>query len=106
MVNKEEVLKGLKDTVLAYNKDKCLALAKEGINAKINPLDMIQQALTPAIRELGNKFGKGEIALPYLMVGAEIMQATLSYLISSIPKGQYKPKAIMVLVQLREISTI
>lgn len=97
MANKEEILNQIKTAVLTYKKDNCLALAKEGISAGVKPLDMIQNALTPAIQELGDKFGKGQIALPYLMLGAEVMQKTLSFLIENIPKGEYKPKATMVL---------
>lgn len=97
MVDKEEIFKKIKDCVLTYKKDACLAAAKEAIAAGIKPLDVVQQALTPSIRELGDKFGKGQIALPYLMLGAEVMQNTLKFLISSMPKGEYKPKATMVL---------
>ncbi|MHA1326749.1 MAG: cobalamin B12-binding domain-containing protein [Promethearchaeota archaeon] len=97
MVSKQEIIEGLKEAILTYDKKKCVELTKKSIEEKFNPLDIIQEALTPAIKELGDKFGRGEIALPYLMVGAEVMQAGLDQLLASIPKGTYKPKATMVL---------
>ena len=97
MASKEEIIKGMKEAILTYNKAKCLELAKQGMAAKIKALDLINDGLTPAIQELGEKFGRGELALPYLMVGAEAMQGALNYILKSIPKGEYKPKAKMVL---------
>ncbi len=97
MTSKEEIINGMKDAIITYNKAKCLELAKQGITEKVNSLELIQEGLTPAIQELGEKFGRGEIALPYLMVGAEAMQDALNYILETMPKGEYKPKAKMVL---------
>lgn len=97
MTDKEEILTQIKEAVLKYKKDDCLNAAKQGLEAGIKPLEIIQGSLTPAIRILGDKFGEGKIALPYLMVGAEVMQNTLKFLIDSMPKGEYKPLATMVL---------
>lgn len=97
MASKEEIINGMKEAIFTYNKDKCLELAKQGIAEKMIPLKLIQEGLTPAIQVLGEKFGRGEIALPYLMVGAEAMQGTLNFILETMPKGEYKPKAKMVL---------
>jgi methanogenic corrinoid protein MtbC1 len=97
MPTKEELIKSVKDLVLGYKKKDILAAVKLAVDGGVKPLDVVQQGLTPAIRELGDKFGKGQIALPYLMLGAETMQLALKFLIDSMPKGSYKPKATMVL---------
>jgi len=97
MGNEQEIIKGMKDAIIAYDKAKCLELAKQGIAEGVIPLKLINDGLTPAIQELGEKFGRGEIALPYLMVGAEGMQDALNFILESMPKGEYKPKAKMVL---------
>lgn len=97
MVNKEEIVKGMNDAILAYDKEKCLELAKQGVAEGVKASILINDGLTPAIQEIGEKFGRGEIALPYLMVGAEVMQEALNYILESMPKGEYKPKAKMVL---------
>jgi len=96
-MSKEEIMNRLKEAILTYNKEECLALARKGVETGIDALRIIQEGLTPSIRELGDKFGKGQIALPYLMLGAEVMQTCLKYLIDTMPKGKYKPKATMVL---------
>ncbi len=94
---KEQILADLKNAILTYKKDEAIKIVQKGLAEKVPPLEIIQQGLTPAIKELGEKFGKGQIALPFLMVGAEAMQASLKLLLGSIPKGQYKPEATMVL---------
>ena len=101
MSSKEEIINGMKEAIIAYDKVKCLELAKKGVAEKVKPLDLINEGLTPAILELGEKFGRGEIALPYLMVGAEAMQDAMNYILESMPKGEYKPKAKMVLGTVR-----
>ncbi|TFF88914.1 MAG: dimethylamine corrinoid protein 3 [Promethearchaeota archaeon] len=97
MTSKEEIVKGMKEAILGYKKDKCLELAKQGMAEGIKPLELIQEGLTPGIQELGKKFGRGEVALPFLMVGAEAMQGALNHILENMPKGEYKPKATMIL---------
>ena len=93
----EEILNKIKEAILAYNKDGIVSIVEEGIKAGIEPVELIQKALTPAIQAIGNKFGKGEIPLPFLMLGAETMQLGLDFVLAKIPKGEYKPKATMVI---------
>jgi methanogenic corrinoid protein MtbC1 len=98
MAKKDDTLiKNLKDAILTYNKEEALNLSKKGLASGTAAVNLIQEALTPAIQEIGNKFGKGEIPLPFLMLGAETMQECLNYLIKTLPKGEYKPRATMVI---------
>ena len=97
MTSKEEYIEKIKETVYNYEDEECLNLCKQAAEENISPIELIQEALTPAIQELGDQFGKGEIFLPELMVSAETMQKGLDFLIESIPKGEYKPKATMVI---------
>jgi trimethylamine corrinoid protein len=97
MSENEELIEQIKAAILGFKKDDSMTLVQQGVDAGIAPLDLIQQGLTPAIRELGDRFGKGQIALPYLMLGAEIMQKCLKFLIDTMPVGEYQPKATMVL---------
>ena len=93
----EEVLGKIKEAILTYNKDGMAAIVEDALKTDIKPVDIIQGALTPAVQEVGDKFGKGEIPLPFLMLGAETMQIGLDLVISKIPKGEYQPKATMVI---------
>lgn len=93
----EEILAKIKEAIITYNRDGIVDLVKEGLDSGVKPVDLIQKSLTPAIQEVGDKFGKGEIPLPFLMLAAETMQLGLDFCLSKIPKGEYKPKATMVI---------
>lgn len=99
MATKEEILKKLYDSVINYNVDECNATAEEGIESGFDPIDLIQEGLTPAILDIGDKFGSGEISLPLLMVSAETMQSAMKILMDEMKKGgkKFKPKAKMVI---------
>ncbi len=96
MTNNDELINKIKKAIYEYEDETCLKLCKQAVQEGIEPLELVQEALTPAIQDLGDQFGKGEIFLPELMVAAETMQASLDFLIQSMPKG-YKPKATMVI---------
>ncbi len=97
MVNKEEILEKIKNTIYKYEKEECLKLCKDAIKENIPPVELIQLALTPAIQEVGSQFEKSDISLVELMIAAETMQESLDYLLETIPKDTYKPKATMVI---------
>ena len=97
MTKKEEIINNIKEAIYKFEKEECLRLNKDGLNENISPVELIQNALTPAIQETGNKFEKGDISLVELMVAAETMQESLDFLIESMPKGEYKPQATMVI---------
>jgi trimethylamine corrinoid protein len=97
MANKEELIKNIKETIFNFDGEECLKLCKQSVEENIPQIEIIQEALTPAILELGDQFGKGEVFLPELMIAAETMQNGLDFLINTLPKGEYKPKATMVI---------
>ena len=44
------------------------------------PLEIVNQILVPAMRHVGDLFGKGEILLPFVLQSAEVMKAAVSRL--------------------------
>jgi len=93
----EEIINQIKESIFKFEKEECLRLSKQGLAENITPFELIQKALTPAIQEIGEQFEKSELSLVELMVAAETMEESLEYLINSIPKGEYKPRATMVI---------
>lgn len=75
------------------------ALIKEGLK----PAEIIGEILTPAINVLGDKFGRGEVFLPQLMVAADAMKAAVaqakSYLDESDEAAQKKGRVIFATVK-------
>lgn len=44
---------------------------------RFKPIDIINQILVPAMRHVGELFGKGEILLPFVLQSAEVMKAAV-----------------------------
>ncbi|NLZ17657.1 MAG: dihydropteroate synthase [Desulfobulbaceae bacterium] len=66
-----KVLTGDKDDL-----EDLLAIAR----GRMQPLDIINQVLVPAMRHVGELFGKGEILLPFVLQSAEVMKAAVTLL--------------------------
>ena len=58
------------------NLDDILAILRE----RFKPIDIINQILVPAMRHVGELFGKGEILLPFVLQSAEVMKASVTLL--------------------------
>jgi len=65
------VMDGDKDGI-----DDILAILRE----RFKPIDIINQILVPAMRHVGELFGKGEILLPFVLQSAEVMKVAVTLL--------------------------
>lgn len=66
-----KVLKGDKDGI-----EDILAVLLD----RYPPLDIINQILVPAMRHVGDLFGKGELLLPFVLQSAEVMKKSVAWL--------------------------
>jgi trimethylamine corrinoid protein len=87
-LSEEEILHRLSEAVLAYDADAAAKVAKEAIDAKINPVTAIEKGLAVGLREIGDKFENGELWLPHLVLGAEAMEAAIKVLEGHMPKSE------------------
>ena len=83
----EDYAARLKQAVIQYDMEGVAALAQEGLDHGLNPLKGIEDGLAAGIREVGARFGKGELFLPELVMAAETMRAGVAVLEPHIPKG-------------------
>jgi len=68
-----DMIQQLKDMVLNFDIDNAEEVAKKAINGGVDPLQAAS-ALTESIREVGDKFGKGELFLPDLVCASEVLK--------------------------------
>jgi 5-methyltetrahydrofolate--homocysteine methyltransferase len=66
--------------ILEGDSDEIISLVKQGLEGGASPLSIIEDVLNPALKEVGDKFGQGEIFLPELIMSAEAMQAAVELL--------------------------
>ena len=92
-MNEAEILKQLFESVLQGNRTGTAEAAKKGLDANISPLVLIEQGMTPAIKEVGDRFGCGEMFLPEMVSSAEAMEAGLQILEPYFGKAQQQKKS-------------
>jgi len=50
------------------------------------PLEIVNQILVPAMRHVGDLFGKGELLLPFVLLSAEVMKRSVAWLEPHMPR--------------------
>ncbi|MGH7706870.1 MAG: homocysteine S-methyltransferase family protein, partial [Vulcanimicrobiaceae bacterium] len=77
---------------------------KDGIEAKLDealqtrgPVDVLNGVLLPAMKEVGDKFGSGELILPFVLQSAEVMKQAVAHLEQFLEKADGISKGKVVL---------
>src|SRR5215211_3942086 len=70
--------------------------AKRGEN-HIKAVNILNNVLLPAMKEVGDKFGAGELILPFVLQSAEVMKKTVAYLEQFMDKLEGVTKGTVVL---------
>ncbi|MDP9019063.1 MAG: homocysteine S-methyltransferase family protein, partial [Candidatus Eremiobacteraeota bacterium] len=77
---------------------------KDGIEAKIdealqkhNPVDVLNNVLLPAMKDVGDRFGAGELILPFVLQSAEVMKKAVAHLEQFLEKKEGSSKGKVVL---------
>lgn len=78
---------------------------KEGVEADIDQavaecgdaVDVLNNVLLPAMKEVGDKFGAGELILPFVLQSAETMKKAVSQLENYLEKAEGSTKGTVVL---------
>ncbi len=89
-VIKKDVLDGAKRTIV---KD-----TQKAVESGILPQDILNDALMPAINEVGEKFDKGKFFLPQLIAGAEAMELSINYLEPLLAKDKDDTKVLPTVI--------
>ncbi|HTD37940.1 MAG TPA: homocysteine S-methyltransferase family protein, partial [Candidatus Limnocylindrales bacterium] len=77
---------------------------KDGIETKIDealekrdPVDVLNNVLLPAMKEVGDKFGAGELILPFVLQSAEVMKKAVAHLEQFLERKEGVSKGVVVL---------
>jgi 5-methyltetrahydrofolate--homocysteine methyltransferase len=77
---------------------------KDGIEAKIDevlalrdPVDVLNNVLLPAMKDVGDKFGAGELILPFVLQSAEVMKKAVGHLEQFLERTEGVSKGKIVL---------
>jgi len=90
----EKTTRELRRTVLSYDVEGAMLAAKKAVEVGVDPLKAIEEGLAQGIKEVGNKFGKGEIFLPELVMAAEAMKKALEVLEPELKRKKKERKTL------------
>src|SRR5579862_6185545 len=77
---------------------------KDGIEAKIDealqsrrPVTVLNEILLPAMKDVGDRFGRGELILPFVLQSAEVMKKAVAHLEGFLERREGTTKGTVVL---------
>lgn len=77
----------LREAVVTYDLDNVESMAKAALDAHVSPLAAIQNGLAKGIKEVGDKYERGEAYLPELVMAAAVMKKGVAILEPHLPAG-------------------
>jgi corrinoid protein of di/trimethylamine methyltransferase len=93
MEDKEVFFEKMRQAILSYDVEAAKIAAQEALKAHIDPLEAIEKGLKEGLKILGDKFGRGEIFLPHLVIATNAVEAATNIFkpaISSENRGELK----------------
>lgn len=87
-MSKEELLAAMSESVIEGEIERAEELARQALAEGVDPLEAIEQGYARGIREVGERFARGEYFLPHLAMGAEAMKAAMAVLEPELARRQ------------------
>jgi trimethylamine corrinoid protein len=82
----EGILEGLREAVWFFDEEEVARLSEEAVKAGMDPVEVLEEGLAKALREVGNRFGSGEAFITELIASAQAMEVGAEILNREIGK--------------------
>jgi trimethylamine corrinoid protein len=79
-MDQKEILENLSMAIIEGDEDKAKKYAKEVLISKMDPLKAVEQGLSKGMITLGERFEKGEVFLPDLLIAADAFNIAIGVL--------------------------
>jgi corrinoid protein of di/trimethylamine methyltransferase len=86
----EELLKAMAQSIIDGEAEIAADLAKQAVDAGMNPLEAITNGYMPGVNEVGDSFACGNVFLPELVMAGEAMKAAIAVLEPELKKAGTK----------------
>jgi len=93
-----DILQEIKESLVQLEYDKVIELVKKALDQGIPPLEVIDKALSPAMKEVGDLFEKGEYFLAELVTAAEAFKECMEIMKPLLLKERKALKPLGVVV--------
>ena len=97
-VSLEEFFDEIADSIVDLNEAKAVELAKRAINEKFDLLKVLENGFGEGIRRIGILWENGDLFLPELMLGGNIMQECMNLLLPHLRSDNkgYSPGTVVI----------
>ena len=93
-----EILKQLKEAVIVGEPDQARELAARALESGVAPLMAIEEALTPGLQIVGERYECGEYFIPNLVMAAEAMKGAMEVFEPALMERQEQRQVLGVVV--------
>ena len=97
----KDLLNSFRDTLVAIDEENAKKMAQEIIANNIDPRIAIKYSIAEASRILGEKFDRGEVFLPHLVIMGDLMEEVSAILEKNIPSEQIEKKKVIVIATVQ-----
>jgi corrinoid protein of di/trimethylamine methyltransferase len=84
----KDIMEELREAIINYDEEAAEKAAQKVLELKMDPYKAITDILAPAIREMGNRFERGEAFLPELIMATDAMNIAVKVLEKEISKDR------------------
>ena len=77
-MSRESIYEELANSVLSFDADKVAQTSRKALEAKLDPVEIIENGLAKGLKIVGKKFEDGELFLMHLVAAAEAVKKALS----------------------------
>ena len=85
------------NSIIRLDAQKAADIAKKALDEGLDPIELLAEGFTPGISEVGDRFGRGEMFLPELILAANIMQEANDILKKGMKETAIYKKGIIII---------
>ncbi len=90
----DDILKELREAVWNFDEELSKSLAEKAVEMGIDPVEALEEGLAKALREVGDRFGRGDAFITELIAAAQAMEAGAGVLNEEIARRGASRKAV------------
>jgi corrinoid protein of di/trimethylamine methyltransferase len=90
----DELYQTMSQSVIDGEPEQAEELAQKAIRMDLDPLEVIDHGYTRGMNVLGDRFARGEVFLPHLVMGGEAMKAAITVLEPELARRQQQRQVL------------
>jgi corrinoid protein of di/trimethylamine methyltransferase len=89
-----ELYQAMSQSVIDGEPEQAGELAQKAVSLDLDPLEVIDHGYTPGMNVLGDRFARGEVFIPHLVMGGEAMKAAIAVLEPELARRQQQRQVL------------